>query len=81
LPSDPQEAEKRKEAAELTKLLGKAMDTFADLTREPVQSVASQEKVTNLLGSLDLAGTKLDRMSLRNLLRAMAEFSASIRAR
>jgi multidrug resistance protein MdtO len=81
LPSDPQEAENRKEAAELTKLLGKAMDTFADLTHEPVQRAVSQEKVTNLLGSLDLAGTKLDLMSLRNLLRAMAEFSASMRAR
>ena len=81
LPSDPQEAENRKEAAELTKLLGKAMDTSADLIHEPVDRAVSQEQITILLERADLAGKKLDRMSLRNLLRAMAEFSASMRAR
>jgi uncharacterized membrane protein YccC len=78
---DPEEAEKRKEATELTKLLGETMDTFADLTRESVQSVASQEQITNLFGSLELAVKKLDRISLRNLSRAMVEFYASIGAR
>jgi multidrug resistance protein MdtO len=77
----PQEGEKRKEAAELTKILGDAMDTSADLIHEPVHRAFSQEQITILLERADLAGKKIDRMSLRNLLRAMRQFSASMGAR
>jgi multidrug resistance protein MdtO len=80
-PPDHQEAAKGEEAAELTKLLGAAMDRFADLIHEPVHRAVSQEQITNLLESADLAEKKSDRVSLKNLLRAMTQFSASIRAR
>jgi multidrug resistance protein MdtO len=79
--STPQEGEERKGAAELAKLFGGAMNAFADLIEEPVHRPASQEQITILLGSLDLTGKKLDRISLRELLRAMAEFRVSIGAR
>jgi hypothetical protein len=57
------------------------MDRFADLIHEPVHRAVSQEQITNLLESADLAEKKSDRVSLKNLLRAMTQFSASIRAR
>jgi multidrug resistance protein MdtO len=77
-PPTPPEAEERKEAAEVSKRLAGAMDGFADLLQGPVHRAASQEQLTNLLGSVDLAGQKLDLITLKELRRAMAEFSASI---
>jgi multidrug resistance protein MdtO len=79
--AEPQESEDRKEADDLTKLLGGAMNGFADLLQEPVQKASSQERVAILLRSVDLAGKEIDRASVKNLSRAMAQFSNSIGAR
>jgi multidrug resistance protein MdtO len=76
-----QEGEEWRVTPELTKQLADAMEAFADFLQQPVQRAASQEQITNLLGSVDSAEKRLDRISLRNLLRAMTEFSASIGAR
>jgi hypothetical protein len=77
----PQEAEERKESAELNKLFGDAINAFADLLQEPVHRAGSREQMSILLGSVDLAGKKLDSVSVRELSRAMVEFSVSIGAR
>ena len=77
----PQESEKRKEAAELNKLLEDAMDTFADLLDEPAHRGVGQERISNLLESVDLARKKSDRASLKELSRAMTQFSLSMGAR
>jgi multidrug resistance protein MdtO len=77
----PKEDEGRKEAAELTKLFGGAMDAFADLIQEPVNRAAGQEQIAILLESVDSAGRKFDRNSLKELSRALAQFAVSIGAR
>jgi uncharacterized membrane protein YccC len=76
-----QEGEERRAAPGLTKQLADAMEAFADTVQEPVHAAASQEQTTNLLGSVDLAGKQFDSITLRNLLREMSQFAASIGAR
>jgi multidrug resistance protein MdtO len=66
---------------ELTKQLSEAMEAFANLLQEPGDRAASQEQITNLLESVDSAGKMSDRVSLRNLLRAMTQFAVSMRVR
>jgi multidrug resistance protein MdtO len=76
-----QEGEERRAVPELTKQLADAMEACADTVQEPVHAAASQEQITNLLGSVDLARKQFDCITLRNLLRAMSQFAASIGAR
>ncbi len=77
----PQEDEERKETARLTRVFGAALDAFADLIQAPVRQAASWERISILLGGVDLAGKKLDRASLKELSRAMVEFSVLLRGR
>jgi multidrug resistance protein MdtO len=74
----PQEGEDRKEVEEVTKVFGRAIDAFADLVEGPVHRAASPEELTILLEKVDLTGQKLDSVSLRELSRAVAQFSVAI---